>query len=91
MLLLVLLLHTGIVLVSSTKWHRLSFPEKEEKRLYLLIADIIDFFHRNNPIGYRLGTVVFLEQEYASVSIPYAFVPTNEFTVFQENFHSEAI
>lgn len=59
-LLLVLLLHTGIVLVSSTKWHSLSFPEKE-KRLYLLIADIIDFFHRNNPVGYRLGAVVFLE------------------------------
>ena len=33
MLLLVLLLHTGIVLVSSTKWHRLSFPEKEKKRI----------------------------------------------------------
>lgn len=30
-LLLVLLLHTGIVLVSSTKWHRLSFPEKEKR------------------------------------------------------------
>ena len=30
-LLLVLLLHTGIVLVSSTKWHCLSFPEKEKK------------------------------------------------------------
>lgn len=30
-LLLVLLLHTGIVLVSSTKWHRLSFPEKRKE------------------------------------------------------------
>lgn len=30
-LLLVLLLHTGIVLVSSTKWHCLSFPEKEKR------------------------------------------------------------
>ena len=49
-LLLVLLLHTGIVLVSSTKWHSLSFPEKEKKRIR---SKPYSLWERSNPTEKR--------------------------------------